>query len=61
MTAIEVVKGNIVTMEFDAIVNAANSSLLGVEGWMVRSIELRALTSFMNAGFLVGARPGRQR
>lgn len=32
MTAIEVVKGNIVTMEFDAIVNAANSSLLGGGG-----------------------------
>ena len=31
-TVIEVVQGNIVTMEFDAIVNAANSSLLGGGG-----------------------------
>ena len=31
-THIEVVQGNIVTMEFDAIVNAANSSLLGGGG-----------------------------
>lgn len=31
-TLIEVVKGNIVTMEFEAIVNAANSSLLGGGG-----------------------------
>lgn len=31
-TAIEVVEGNIVTMAFDAIVNAANSSLLGGGG-----------------------------
>ena len=28
-TSLEVVTGNIVSMDFDAIVNAANSSLLG--------------------------------
>jgi len=32
MTRIEVVEANIVTLEVDAIVNAANSSLLGGGG-----------------------------
>ena len=31
-TTIEAVKGNIVTMQFDAIVNAANTTLLGGGG-----------------------------
>lgn len=37
---IEVVLGDITTQAVDVVVNAANSSLLGGGGWMVRFIEL---------------------
>ena len=58
---IVVVEGNITIQQVDAIVNAANTTLLGGEEWMGQSIGLLGLGCSRNAGRWEVAPRARQR
>jgi O-acetyl-ADP-ribose deacetylase (regulator of RNase III) len=52
---LELVRGNIVEQTTDAIVNAANTTLLGAAASMVRSIARAVRRFWRSAGGSVGA------
>jgi len=57
MTKLRALQANIVTLQVDAIVNAANSSLLGAEALTARFTAPPVLSFWKNAGRSVVARP----
>lgn len=54
-------QGDITTYAVDAIVNAANTTLLGAVVWTVRSIRRRVLNFWRNVRLWEAAIPERQK
>jgi len=48
-TELRVVRGDIATLDVDAVVNAANTTLLGVAAWMAPFITLQDPHSWKRA------------
>ena len=58
---IELITGDITTLDADAIVNAANNSFWAVVEWMEQFIMLPDLNCWLNAEILTDVKPVRQK